>query len=216
MHRRRFTGRRPTGTISPSGFHAIVNSQPPADPAQECGFQPGSRPMNKTFDFQYEKPQDISDIRKVHESAFETRTEADLVDVLRDKNAHVISIVAIMGTRIVGHILFSPVTLETDGVAVKLLGLAPMAVVPEYQRKGIGSKLVEKGLAESRAKRYPAVVILGHPGYYPIFGFTPSVNYSITSEYDVPPDVFMIKELAPGVLAGIPGIAKYHEAFTEL
>jgi putative acetyltransferase len=172
--------------------------------------------MNKMFDIRYEKSQDIADIRRVHQSAFETRAEADLVDALRDKKAHIISIVAIMDTAIVGHILFSPVTLETDGRTVTLLGLAPMAVLAEYQGKGIGSKLVEKGLAESRIKRYPAVVVLGHPGYYPRFGFLPSVNYSITSEYDVPPDVFMIKELTPGVLAGISGIAKYHDAFAQL
>lgn len=69
--------------------------------------------------------------------------------------------------RIVGHILFSPVTLETDGRPATLLGLAPMAVLAEYQHKGIGSRLVENGLAEGRARKYPAVVVLGHPGYYP-------------------------------------------------
>ena len=168
------------------------------------------------FDFRYEKSQDVAGIRKVHQSAFETRAEADLVDKLRDKKAHVISIVAIKGVRVIGHILFSPVTLESDGRTVTLLGLAPMAVLSKYQRQGIGSKLVAKGLTESRARRYPAVVVLGHPGYYPRFGFAPSVNYGITSEYDVPSDVFMIKELQPGVLAGISGIAKYHEAFAEL
>ena len=150
------------------------------------------------FDFRYEKSQDIAGIRKVHESAFETRAEADLVDALRDKKAHVISMVSVRDTGIVGHILFSPVTLETDGRSVTLLGLAPMAVLAEYQRKGIGSKLVEKGLAEGRAKRYSAVVVLGHPGYYPRFGFVPSVNYSITSEYDVPPDVFLLFPVYPG------------------
>ena len=172
--------------------------------------------MNKVFDFRNEKLQDIAAIRKVHESDIENRAEADLVDALRDKKADLISIVATMDARIVGHILFSPVTLDTDGRTVTLLGLAPMAVLAEYQGKGIGSKLVEKGLAESRIKRYPAVVVLGHPGYYPRFGFVPSVNSGITSEYDVPPDVFMIKELTPGVLAGISGIAKYHDAFAQL
>ena len=165
------------------------------------------------FDFRHEKSQDIADIRKVHESAFETRAEADLVDALRDKKAHVISMVAVRDKGIVGHILFSPVSLETDGSAVTLLGLAPMAVLSEYQRRGIGSKLVEKGLAQGRVKRYPAVVVLGHPGYYPRFGFVPSIKHNITSEYDVPPDVFMIKELQPGVLADLSRIAKYHEAF---
>jgi putative acetyltransferase len=168
------------------------------------------------FDFRYEHSQDIAGIRKVHEAAFETRAEADLVDALRDIKADIISLVAVRDVRIVGHILFSPVTLDVEGRTVTLLGLAPMAVLTQYQRKGIGSKLVEKGLAEGRAKSYPAVVVLGHPGYYPRFGFVPSVNYGITSEYDVPPDVFMIKELQPGVLTGISGIAKYHAVFADL
>ena len=168
------------------------------------------------FTIRHEQPQDILEIRKVHEAAFKSQAEADLVDTLRDKKVHAISMVAVGDNRIVGHILFSPVTVETDGSTVALLGLAPMAVLAAYQRKGIGSKLVEKGLAESRAKGYPAVVVLGHPGYYPRFGFVPSIKYNITSEYDVPSDVFMIKELQPGVLAGISGIAKYHKAFAGL
>ena len=168
------------------------------------------------FVIRSEQPQDILEIRKVREEAFKSRAEADLVDALRDKKANLISIVAIMDTGIVGHILFSPVTLETDGRIVTLLGLAPMAVLAEYQGKGIGSKLVEKGLAQGRVKMYPAVVVLGHPGYYPRFGFVPSIKHNITSEYDVPPDVFMIKELQPGVLADLSRIAKYHEAFGGL
>jgi putative acetyltransferase len=168
------------------------------------------------FEFRHEHSQDIAGIRKVHESAFETRAEADLVDALRDIKAHIISLVAVRGARIVGHILFSPVTLEAEGRTVTLPGLAPMAVLAQYQRKGIGSKLVEKGLKECRAKSYPAVAVLGHPAYYPRFGFVPSIKYNITSEYDVPHDVFMIKELQPGVLAGISGIAKYHAVFADL
>lgn len=168
------------------------------------------------LELRYEKPEDILDIRKVHEAAFETKAEADLVDALRDKDAHMISIVAIEDNKIVGHILFSPVTIEADGSIVTILGLAPMAVLPECQRKGIGSKLVEKGLEEGRKRGYTAAVVLGHPEYYPRFGFAPSVKYNIRSEYDVPHEVFMVKELRSGALAGISGIAKYHEAFAEL
>ena len=164
----------------------------------------------------YEKPQDISAIRRVNEAAFETGTESDLVDALRDKKAHIISMVAEKENRIIGHILFSPVTLTVEGSEITLLGLAPMAVFPEYQKQGIGSKLVEDGLEESRRKGYPAVVVLGHPDYYPRFGFVPSQKYNITSEYDVPPEVFMVLELQPGALSDLSGIAKYHGAFAEL
>ena len=168
------------------------------------------------MEIRYEKPGDISAIHRVNEAAFETGAESDLVDALRDKKAHIISMVAEKENRIIGHILFSPVTLTAEGSEVTLLGLAPMAVLPGYQKQGIGSKLVDNGLEESRRKGYPAVVVLGHPDYYPRFGFVPSRKYSITSEYDVPPEVFMIIELQPGILAGKSGIAKYHEAFAEL
>ena len=168
------------------------------------------------FVLRYERPEDISGIHKVHEAAFGTKAEADLVDTLRNRDAHIISIIAIEDTKIIGHILFSPVTIENDGSFIPVLGLAPMAVLPEYQRKGVGSKLVEMGLDECLKKDCAAVIVLGHPEYYPRFGFTPSVKYNIRSEYDVPPEVFMVKELRSGALTGISGIAKYHEAFAEL
>ena len=168
------------------------------------------------FELRHERPEDISDIRKVNKAAFETKAEADLVDSLRIKDAHIISIVAIDDTKIIGHILFSPVTIESNESIIPVLGLAPMAVLPEYQRKGVGSKLVEMGLNECLKKDYKAVVVLGYPKYYPRFGFVPSVEYNIRSEYDVPPEVFMVKELRSGALTGISGIAKFHESFAEL
>jgi putative acetyltransferase len=172
--------------------------------------------MEIHMEIRYEKSGDISSIRKVNQAAFETGTESDLVDALRDKNADVISMVAEKENRIVGHILFSPVTLTAAGSEVTLLGLAPMAVLPEYQNQGIGSKLVEMGLDECRRKGYPAVVVLGHPDYYPRFGFVPSQKYNISSEYDVPAEVFMVLELQSEALNGLAGIARYHEAFAEL
>ena len=136
------------------------------------------------FELRYERPEDISGIRKVNEAAFETNSEADIVDSLRNKDAHIISIVAIDDTKIIGHILFSPVTIESDKSIIPVLGLAPMAVLPEYQRKGVGSKLVEMGLDECLKKDCKAVVVLGYPEYYPRFGFVPSVEYNIRSEYN--------------------------------
>jgi putative acetyltransferase len=111
--------------------------------------------MVTKLEIRYEKPGDISAIHRVNEAAFETGAESDLVDALRDKKAHIISMVAEKENRIIGHILFSPVTLTAEGSEVTLLGLAPMAVLPEYQKQGIGSKLVENGLEESRQKGYP-------------------------------------------------------------
>ena len=168
------------------------------------------------FEYRYERPEDIAAIHHVHLAAFETKTEANLVDSLRDRDASIISMVAVEGNKVVGHILFTPVTITTGGSTITLLGLAPMAVLPEYQRQGIGSTLVEKGLDECLKKDFPAVVVLGYPLFYRRFGFVSSIKHGIMTEYDVPPDVFMIIEMQPGALNGICGIAKYHNAFAAL
>lgn len=163
-----------------------------------------------------ERPEDIAGVHAVNEAAFPSPDEANLVDALRDARAHVVSLVAIEDDCVVGHILFSPVTIESETSKLDALGLAPMSVLPDHQRKGIGSKLVEAGLAACRKLECPAVVVLGHPNYYPRFGFVPSVEFDITSEYDVPAEVFMVLELSPGALSNHQGLAKYHPAFDAL
>ena len=97
-----------------------------------------------------------------------------------------------------------------------MIGLGPLAVLPERQRKGIGSQLVTGGLEECIKQGYEAVVVLGHPWLYPRFGFVPSVKFDINCEFEVPEDVFMVKELRPGSLAGKSGTVKYHPLFSEL
>ena len=109
--------------------------------------------------------------------------------------------------------MFSPVELSNNPENVAITGLAPMAVLPDYQKKGIGSALVRKGLEYCREAGFKAVVVLGYPEYYPKFGFIPSVQFNIKSEYDVPENVFMIQELEKGVLKNGNGIIKYHEVF---
>jgi len=161
-----------------------------------------------------EKPDDIQKISAVNLQAFETDAEANLIEALRDCDIHLISLVAEEGDAIVGHILFSPVTLEESNQSIYFAGLAPMAVLPKYQRKGIGSQLVEEGLRRCEKAGYDAVVVLGHPEYYPRFGFIPSVKYKIRSKYDVPDEVFMVQELKEGALADFKGIVKYNSAFS--
>lgn len=161
-----------------------------------------------------ERGADAAAIRRVHEAAFDTHLEANLVDRLRTDASPLISLVADDDGLIVGHILFSPVTLSTDD-SVLLLGLAPMAVLPDRQRKGIGSSLVHAGLDECRLKGAAAVVVLGHPGYYPRFGFQPASRFGVKSEYDVPDDVFMALEIIRGVLTG-NGTIRYHPAFRDV
>ena len=160
-----------------------------------------------------EQPSDIEKIWKVNVEAFETIAEANLVNSLRDSGCTFISLVAETETKVVGHILFTPVELSGNKNNLKIMGLAPMAVLSQYQNKGIGSKLVETGLEHCKSLGYDAVVVLGHPSYYPKFGFIPSVKYGIKSEYNVPDDVFMILELTPGSLKHHEGVIKYHEAF---
>jgi putative acetyltransferase len=155
---------------------------------------------------------DIRSIRAVNLTAFETSTEADLVDVLRDQADPCVSLVAEEDGIILGHILFSPATLSAYP-ELKLMGLAPMAVVPGRQRQGIGSALVHEGLTACTKLGVGAVVVLGHAEYYPRFGFTPASRFGLSCEYDVADDVFMAVELEHGILRGKSGTVSYHPAF---
>jgi putative acetyltransferase len=162
-----------------------------------------------------ERPVDVERIRAVNLEAFETSTEADLVDALRGRATPLISLVAEDGANVVGHILFSPVTLESEPGLTLLMGLAPMAVMPSKQRQGVGSGLVLEGLERCRQVNAAGVVVLGHPEYYPRFGFLPAARLFLRCEYDVPEEVFMVRELRDGALSGLSGTIRYHPVFGE-
>ncbi len=162
-----------------------------------------------------EQSGDIEEIRRINIEAFGSESEADLVEALRDSGTPLLSLVAKKDGELVGHILFSPVSIEPENGNIRIAGLAPMAVATAYQKRGIGSKLVDEGLKRCKLAGYVAVVVLGHPKYYPRFGFIPSVKYGIKSEYDVSSDVFMAIELVDGALAESGGIVIYHEAFNR-
>jgi putative acetyltransferase len=153
-------------------------------------------------------------VRAVNEAAFETSVEADVIDVLRAKAVRLISLVADVDGQIVGHILFSPVSMA-EHPRLHVMGLGPMAVVPRYQRQGIGSALVREGLRQCEQLGCHAVVVVGHPHYYPRFGFAPASTYAIRCEYDVPDEVFMIAELRTGALRGVSGLIRYDDAFAS-
>ncbi len=163
-----------------------------------------------------EQPSDIEKIWKVNSEAFETEAEANLVNALRSSGCTYLSLVAETETNVVGHILFTPVKLYSNENKLKIMGLAPMAVLSQYQNKGVGSKLVKAGLEHCQSLGYDAVVVLGHPSYYPKFGFVPTVTYGIKSEYEVPDEVFMILELVPESLNNHEGVIKYHEIFNSV
>ena len=162
-----------------------------------------------------EKENDQDAVFAVNASAFETQAEATLVDVLREQAQPIVSLVAENQGNVVGHIMFSPIILS-ENPDLKVMGLAPMAVAPEHQRKGIGSALVRAGLEQCRHLGFVAVVVVGHTEYYPRFGFSPSSRFGIDSEYEVPEEVFMAMELEPEALSGKPGRVKYHNAFSNV
>ena len=161
-----------------------------------------------------EQPDDVAQIRRVNLAAFETNTEADLVDALRRDAAPIISLVAEEDGNIVGHIMFSPAMLVADP-RVSLMGLAPMAVIPARQRAGIGSRLVVEGIERCTRAHVKAVVVLGHAQYYPRFGFVPASELSLGCEYDVPANVFLVRELQDGALKGLSGTIRYHPVFAK-
>lgn len=163
-----------------------------------------------------EKSEDVEAIRRVNVVAFGRKSEADLVDRLRGV-ASTFSFVAVEFEQIVGHIFFSPVAIEGECADDSLvLGLAPVAVLPDYQGQGIGSWLIQHGLKECARLGFKAVVVLGSPKYYPRFGFIPAKEKRLGCEYPVPDEAFMVLELKKGVLEGCVGMVKYRSEFNKL
>jgi len=162
-----------------------------------------------------EQPQDLNAIRTVNRRAFGQRLEADLVDKLRQKYHDLLSLVAVMQNEVVGHILFTPVTIESANTAVRGMALAPMAVMPEYQRMGIGSELVRAGIEQLKKRECLFIIVLGHAEYYPRFNFEPASRYGIRSEWEVPDDTFMILVLNEFEMQSTSGVARYLPEFAE-
>jgi putative acetyltransferase len=157
-----------------------------------------------------EQPDDIAAIRAVNLEAFGQADEGRIVDALRANGAATLSLVAVDNGTVVGHIMFSPLSVG----AVQGAGLGPMAVRPTQQRQGIGSRLVEAGVARLRASGCPFIVVLGHPEFYPRFGFRPAAIHGVTCEWDVPSEAFMVALLDPAVAGLLRGVARYRPEFT--
>jgi putative acetyltransferase len=153
-------------------------------------------------------------IWEVNRNAFGGEGEARLVDALREGGHARISLVAEQEGRVVGHILFSALTIATPQGGIEALSLAPLAVVPSHQRKGIGSSLVREGLRACREAGHRIVIVLGHPEFYPRFGFSAKLAESLRSPYSGP--AFMAVELVPDALKGIRGEVRYPPPFEDL
>jgi putative acetyltransferase len=163
-----------------------------------------------------EEATDVPAIRRLNELAFGRPDEARLVDRLRANAKIVLSLVAVMDGDVVGHILFSAVSIEGDPGLRAGVGLAPMSVLPAHQRIGIGSKLVEEGLARCRDAGLEFAVVLGHSNYYPRFGFAPARTFGLTSEYLAADESFMAVKLRAGGLIECSGLVRYQPEFNEL
>jgi len=150
-------------------------------------------------------------IRAINEAAFGRSDEADLVDSLRGECAILLSLVAEVDRRIVGHIVFSRMSIETSRGPVPAVALAPVAVLPDHQRRGIGEQLIRRGLDLLRGRGERIVIVLGHPNYYPRFGFSSEKARPLESPFS--PPAFMATELSPGALEGIRGKVRYPAAF---
>jgi putative acetyltransferase len=157
-----------------------------------------------------EQPGDIAAIREVNRRAFGQDEEAGIVDALRSNRAVLCSLVAVNDGRVVGHIMYSPVHIgDVMGAA-----LGPMAVLPEHQRQGIGSRLVEAGNRQLAGAGHPLIVVVGHATFYPRFGFRPGSVYGISCEWEVPDDVFMVLALDEARMLGAAGVARYRAEFS--
>jgi putative acetyltransferase len=161
------------------------------------------------------RPEDLPEIVRLHDLAFGGQDEGRLVSLLHDRGQAVISLAALTSERIIGHILFSPVHFTPEHTEIRALGLAPLAVLPEFQNLGIGTRLTRDGLILCQAGGWQAVVVLGHPEYYPRFGFAPASRFGIGNEYGVD-EPFMALELQPGCLAGVRAVACYAGEFKEI
>jgi putative acetyltransferase len=163
-----------------------------------------------------ERPGDIAAVRALNEVAFGEPTEAGIVDLLRAACPDAVSLVAVEDDLVLGHIFFSPVAISSEQGVTQGMGLAPMAVLPERQRQGVGSVLVEAGIEALRERGCPFIIVVGHPEYYPRFGFVPASAHNLSCQWEgVPDEAFMVLILDPETMSGLSGVARYRDEFDQ-
>ena len=164
----------------------------------------------------FEKPEDIAFIHSVNEQAFGRVSEAKLVDTLRLACTDHLSLVADDNGSIIGHLMFTPVVVTDGKQKTEGMGLAPMAVLPSRQRQGIGTQLVDSGLRILKEKGCPFVIVLGHPEYYPRFGFQAASGCNIRTQWDCVPDyAFMILVMDHEAMQNVSGVATFRDEFND-
>lgn len=165
-----------------------------------------------------ERAKDYTAIRKVVSLAFGRPDEAQLIEAIRASRDFIpeLSLVAVEKDEVVGHVLLSPIAVQTTEGAVPVLALVPLAVHPRFQRRGIGSQLVAQGLEVAKNLGRKAVVVVGHPDFYPRFGFSSARARGLEAPFPVPDEAFMVLELAPGAMDGVGGTLKYPTEFADV
>lgn len=161
-----------------------------------------------------EKKEDYDTVRFVNDQAFGTPEEGMIVDTLREECQETLSLVAVSDERIVGHIFFSPAIIDHEGKQVVGMGLAPMAVLPEFQNQGIGSMLAREGIRRIKETECPFIIVLGHIKFYPRFGFEQASKYGLKCQWDgLPDEAFRVIILNKSVMEGVSGVARYRSEF---
>lgn len=173
----------------------------------------------QSFQIRPERQADFPEIEYLLNAAFKQKAEARLVASLRNRAEFIsdLSLVAVLNNEVVGYILFFPVNISNEQRQQHhSLALAPVAVLPRHQNKGVGSALINHGLNTATQSNFLSVIVLGHAHYYPRFGFSPASRWRISSPFEVPDEVFMAKELKEGALQDVQGLVIYPPEFMEL
>jgi len=179
--------------------------------------------MNQTFSIRKENPFDHNWVIELTEKAFETleisdHNEGKLVDKLRKAPTFVeeLSMVAELNGQVVGHILFTPIVIDNGSQQFQSLILAPVSVLPKYQKMGIGGQLIRAGHQKAKELGFQSAILLGHPEYYPRFGYKPASSFGIKTRIPLPSDdVFMAVEITEGGLKGVSGMVVFPAEFSQ-
>lgn len=165
-----------------------------------------------------EKIKDHESVRRVNMIAFGRKAESELVDSIRNTDAFIseLSLVAVLRDRIIGHLLISKVQIESNDHSEEILSLAPISVIPEYQRMGVGTKLIESALIKCGSLGYPALVVLGNPKFYTKFGFKEASKYEIKSHYNIPSEAYMVLFYDDSKIGSVKGFVKYPKEFDNI
>jgi putative acetyltransferase len=163
-----------------------------------------------------ERPEDAEAVHALLVAAFGREAEARLVERLRASGKIVCALLAEEKGLALGHMVFSQIVVESGDGEIPVLALAPLAVVPAFQRLGVGSALVSAGLERCRMERHARVTVVGDPVYYGRFGFVPASRFGLKCPFPVPEEAFMAIELEPGALAQVSGVVRYGHEFEDL